>query len=72
MLEAVREDNTSTCVDPHVIFVIGGTCKGSSTARFGAVVRPLARVSTDVDFANVGSGERSPTAFKWTFKWFFA
>lgn len=68
----LRADKTSTCVDPHVIFVIGGTCKSSSTAGFGAVVRPLTSVSTDVDFTNVGSGERSPTAFKWTFKRFFS
>lgn len=72
MLEAVRADRTGTCVNPHVVFVIGGTCKGPSTVGFRAVVRPLACVSTDVDFTNVGCGERSPTAFKWTFKWFFA
>lgn len=56
---------THTCMDPHVVLVIGGAGEGAAAAGLGAVVRPLARVRPDVNFADVGRGEGAAAAFHW-------
>lgn len=55
-------------MNSHVVLVVGGTGEGASTGGLGAVVRPLAGVCSDVDFSDVGGGERPATAFNWAFK----
>lgn len=40
-------------MDPHVVFVVGGAGKGSSTVGFRAVVRPLTSVCSDVNLSNI-------------------
>lgn len=56
---------THTCMDPHVVLVIGGAGEGAAAAGLGAVVRPLPRVRPDVNFADVGRGEGAAAAFHW-------
>lgn len=41
------------CMDPHVIFVVGGAGKGTTAAGLGAVVWPLARVRPNVHLPDV-------------------
>lgn len=57
-----------TGVYPHVVLVVGGAGEGPAATGLGAVVRPLAGVRPDVDFADVGCGERPATAFDRAFE----
>lgn len=45
--------NVGTCVNPHVVFVVGGAGKSSSTVGFRAVVWPLTSVCSDVNLSNI-------------------
>ena len=53
-------------MDPHVVLVIGGAGKGSTTLRLVADVGPLPRMRADVYFADVGRSEALIAAFKRT------
>jgi len=55
-------------VYPHVVLVVGGAGERAPAAGLGAVVRPLPGVRSDVDFADVGGGERPAAALHRTFK----
>lgn len=57
-----------TRVYPHMVLVVGGAGERAPAAGLGAVVRPLAGVSPDVNLANVGGGERPATTFDRAFK----
>lgn len=57
---------------PHVVLVVGGTGERPSAAGLRAVVGPLAGVCSDVDFADVGGGERPAAAFNRAFKRLFS
>lgn len=63
---------TLTCVNPHVVLVVGGAGEGAAAARLGAVVRTLSGVRSDVDFADVGGGEGPATALDGTFEGLFS
>lgn len=51
-----------TCVDSHVVLVVGGTGEAPATARLWTHVGPLARVRPDVNLADVGCGKGAATA----------
>lgn len=65
-------DKGPTSVNPHMVLVVGGTGERPSTAGLGAEVRPLSRMCTDVNFANVGGGKRPATAFNWALERLFS
>lgn len=52
-----------TCVNPHMVLVISGAGERASAGGLGAVVRPLSSVCSDMNFADVGRGERPAAAF---------
>lgn len=54
-----------TRVNPHMVLVIGGTGERPPTAGLGTEVRPLSRMCSNVNFANVGGGKRPAAAFNW-------
>lgn len=51
-------------MDPHVVFVVGGTSEPSPAVGLWTHIWPLTSVCSNVDFAYVGGGERAATAFK--------
>lgn len=51
-----------TCVDSHVVLVVGGTGEAPAAARLWTHVGPLARVRPDVNLADVGRGKGAATA----------
>ena len=55
-----------TCVDPHVVLVVGGAGEAAPAGGLGAHVGPLTCVRPDVNLTDVGGGERAATAFKRT------
>lgn len=63
-----RDVKEHTGVNPHMVLVVGGTGEGASAGWLRAVVRPLTSVCSDVNFSDIGGGERPATAFNWAFK----
>lgn len=59
-------------MNPHMVLVIGGAGERPPTAGLRAVVRPLPRMCSDVNFANVGRGERPATAVNWALERLFS
>lgn len=57
-----------TCVDPHVVLVVGGACETPPTAGLGAHVWSLTGVGPDMHLADVGGGEGAPAALERTLK----
>lgn len=53
-----------TCMDSHVVLVVGGTTEPSPTVGLRANIRSFTSVCPDVDLAYIGGGERAATAFK--------
>lgn len=53
-----------TCVDSHVVLVIGGAGEAPPAVGLWTHVRTLARVRSDVNLADVGGGKRAATALK--------
>lgn len=51
-----------TCVDSHVVLVVGGAGEAPAAARLWTHVGPLARVRPDVNLADVGRGKGAATA----------
>lgn len=53
-----------TCVDSHVVLVIGGTGEAPSAVGLRTHVWPLACMRSDVNLADVGCGKGAATAHK--------
>lgn len=53
-----------TCVDAHVILVIGGAGEAAATVGLGAGVGPLARVGAHMYLADIRRGEGAATALE--------
>lgn len=53
-----------TCVDSHVVLVVGGTGEAPSAVGLRTHVRPLACMRSDVNLADVGCGKGAATAHK--------
>lgn len=60
-----------TCVDAHVILVVGGAGEATATVGLGAGVGPLACVGAHMYLADVRRGERAATALKRAPEWAF-
>lgn len=57
-----------TCVNSHMVLIVGGTREASPAVGLRTNVRPLPCVCPDVDLTDVGGGERAATAFKRAFE----
>lgn len=53
-----------TCVDAHVVLVVGGTGEATATVGLGAGVRPLACVGAYMYLADIRRGEGAAAALK--------
>lgn len=60
-----------TCMDAHVILVVGGTGEATATVGFRAGVGPFARMGAHMDLADVGCGKGAAAALKRTPEWAF-
>lgn len=60
-----------TCMDAHVILVVGGTGEATTTVGLGAGVGPLACVGTHMYLPDVRCGKGAATALKRTPEWAF-
>lgn len=61
-----------TCMDAHVILVVGGAGEASAAVGLGAGVGPLARVGAHMYLADVRRGEGAATALEGAPEWAFA
>lgn len=62
--EGVLHASWPTCVDAHVVLVVGGTREAAATVGLGAGVGPLARVGAHVYLADIGCGEGAAAALE--------
>lgn len=61
---AVLHASWPTCVDAHVILVVGGAGEATATVGLRAGVGPLARVGAHMYLADIGRGEGAATALE--------
>lgn len=60
-----------TCVDAHVILVVGGTGEATATVGLRAGVGPLACVGAHMYLADIRCGEGAATALEGAPEWAF-